>query len=132
MRGFKVNYFLASLHSELSVADYRIRTGRVLLANTAPSEKTSKNVLNASTNILAQVAMNNFKLCKRALNRQTAYWMGVKWIEAVVEKYASQKRRASLKNATEGVDTFVSGAEMVSLPQVLTGAGDSLDVTGDL
>ena len=47
---------------------------------------------------------------------QAQYWLGTGWIEAVVEKYASQNRRASLKNATEGVDTFVSGAEMVSFP----------------
>ncbi|ESK85307.1 pathway-specific nitrogen regulator [Moniliophthora roreri MCA 2997] len=132
------------------IQDYRIRTGRDVLASSSSASSGSgdswaaspahvaghgnnpSKILHSSTSILAQMAITNFKLCKKALSRQASYWMGVKWIEAVVEKYASQKRRASLKNATEGVDTFVSGAEMAifkRLVQRTTGESPKSDIS---
>ncbi|KAK7044133.1 hypothetical protein VNI00_007850 [Paramarasmius palmivorus] len=131
------------------IQDYRIRTGRDVLASSSSASSSGDNwaaspahsgghgnapskILHSSTSILAQMAINNFKLCKKALSRQASYWMGVKWIEAVVEKYAIQKRRVSLKNATEGVDTFVSGAEMSifkRLVQRTTGESPKSDIS---
>ncbi|KAF5371179.1 hypothetical protein D9758_004208 [Tetrapyrgos nigripes] len=133
------------------VQEYRIRTGRDVLASSSSTSgatehlgpsvlpstgnntsSTTNKILHSSTNLLAQTSMNNFRMCKKALSRQAAYWMGVKWIEAVVEKYASQKRRTSLKNATEGVATFVSGAEMAifkRLVQRTTGESPSSDIS---
>ncbi|KAK7469053.1 hypothetical protein VKT23_003546 [Stygiomarasmius scandens] len=131
------------------VQEYRIRTGRDVLASSSstaaaaehlgpsigatPSNSSSASkLLHSSTSILAQTSMNNFRMCKKALSRQASYWMGVKWIEAVVEKHALQKRRTSLKDATEGVDTFVSGAEMAifkRLVQRTTGESPSSDLS---
>ncbi|KAL0574165.1 hypothetical protein V5O48_007793 [Marasmius crinis-equi] len=72
---------------------------------------TPHKLINSSTSILAQMAITNFKVCKKALSRQAHYWMGVRWIEAVVERYASTVTRGP-GALGEGVDTFVSPAEM--------------------
>ncbi|KAM0753522.1 hypothetical protein T439DRAFT_322417 [Meredithblackwellia eburnea MCA 4105] len=100
------------------IQDYRIRTGRNVLANTTSDKTGGERVTpgpaphNASATILAQVALKNFQLCRSALDKQARYWLGVGWIAALVDKHGMKKTRMSLKAATEGVETFVSGPEM--------------------
>ncbi|KAG7089886.1 hypothetical protein E1B28_011520 [Marasmius oreades] len=117
------------------IQDHRIRTGRDILAssttnttngasftsdmNTNTNNKHPSILLglpstgsSSTTSILSQTALTNFKLCKKALSRQGSYWMGVGWIRAVVERYASHRKRVGLVKATEGVETFVSHQEM--------------------
>ena len=113
----------------LSLADYYIRTGLSLLASSAaaaagsdahpppPGANASSSAVPArppSTSILAQSAVTNFALCQGALQRQTKYWLGVGWVRAVAQRKGMKASRSSIKTATEGLHTFVSGAEMVS------------------
>lgn len=103
-------FFLAS---SAWLQDYRIRTGRNVLASSSASGEASSAPFNSSTNILAQVALSNFTTCQEALTQQTKYWLGVGWIGAIIAKSGNKASRSSIKTATEGIQTFVSGPEMV-------------------
>ncbi|KAJ8072232.1 hypothetical protein PM082_015791 [Marasmius tenuissimus] len=109
--GVSVNPNGTSASTSTSSSDLHPPVSASRHASHSPSQPPyTHKLLNSSTSILAQMAISNFKLCKKALSRQSQYWMGVKWIEAVVDRYASATTRRGGLN--EGVDTFVSPAEM--------------------
>lgn len=95
------------------LSDYHVRTGRTSLPSSTatPSSRPSAAPL---TSILAQSAIATFELCQSALARQTKYWLGAGWIGALARRKGAHASRSSIQTATEGLQTFVSGAEMVS------------------
>lgn len=99
--------------SDCHFTDYRIRTGRNVLESSGAGESNPAPA-NSSINILANTALQNFNACQSALNRQAKHWLGVGWIGAIVDKQGAKASRSSIKTATEGLHTFVSGPEMVS------------------
>lgn len=104
--------------SDPSLADYRIRTGRNVLESSSAGDSASAPA-NSSINILANTALANFNACQSALSRQAKYWLGVGWIGAIVDKQGAKASRSSIKTATEGLHTFVSGPEMVGRVEAL-------------
>ncbi|GAA6018870.1 hypothetical protein JCM10207_000269 [Rhodosporidiobolus poonsookiae] len=86
------------------IKDHHIRTGRSVL------ESSSRNY--DATDLLAQSASENFALCRNALARQEAYWLGAGWLGALAGRKGAQASRTSIKTATAGLSTFVSEAEM--------------------
>lgn len=96
----------------LLLADWRIRTGKKVLSTSTPASTAAGGPASSSSSrILAQVALTNFELCKSALKKQSDYWLGIRWVQAVLEKASS---RQSIMSATEGINTFVSRHELVS------------------
>lgn len=102
-------FFLAS---SAWVKDYHIRTGRSVLA-TSSAGGPSRLPPTAPTGILAQGAISNFSLCQEALSKQTKYWLGVGWIGALANRKGLKSSKSSIRTATEGLHTLVSGPEMV-------------------
>lgn len=96
------------------LSDWRIRTGKKVLSTSttaSPAGAAGGPASSSSSRILAQVALTNFDLCKSALKTQSSYWLGIRWVLAVLEKSSS---RQSIMSATEGINTFVSRHELVS------------------